>query len=411
VWRLGGLGAAVALAAGAVIAGAALAVTAAGGPPSAASSSPGAAGGPSGAAAGPPGAAAEAWEAARAGYRWSFPRDHWAHPGYRTEWWYLTGHLDATTAPGRRFGYQLTLFRIGLLRERPALASAWAVPELIMGHAAVTDLAGGRHVFSEVLYRAVPFLGGFGQQPDPRLAWSRAPAGTDGEWSVVWNGAAFDVAAVDRVRGIAFRLATRPRKPLVFQGPDGVSRKGAGPTAASLYYSFTRLATEGTLTVDGRQWAVQGESWMDKEFGSNQLEPHQVGWDWFSLQLADGRELMLYLLRDRTGRVDFARGTVVAASGQPRYLAAEEFSVRATGRWRSPATGVEYPAGWRVEVPGEGLRVEVVPELADQENRSARVPGLHYWEGAVAVRGPAGAPSGRGYVELVGYGASARPAL
>jgi predicted secreted hydrolase len=355
--------------------------------------------------------AAEEWLAARADYRWSFPRDHWAHPGYRTEWWYLTGHLAAGEGPARRFGYQFTLFRVGLSPRALPLASEWAATDLVMGHAAVSDLGAGRHVFSEVLYRAMPLLGGFGAEPDPRLAWSRAPAGTDGRWTLDWNGQGFDLAMADAARGIALRLSTRPLKPLVLQGPNGYSEKGAGPAAASQYYSFTRLATQGTVEVGGRAHAVRGESWMDKEFGSNQLGEAQAGWDWFSLQLADGRELMLYLLRDRAGRVDFARGTVVSADGRARYLEAGGFSVRATARWRSAASGADYPARWIVEVPSEGWRLEVLPELADQENHSELVRSLHYWEGAVAVRDAAGAPAGRGYVELVGYGTRSRPAL
>ncbi len=352
---------------------------------------------------------AEVWEAARPDYRWAFPQDHWARPGYRTEWWYLTGHLAG--AGGERFGYQFTIFRLGLLRERPDLDSGWAARNLVMGHAAVSDLGSGRHVFSELLYREIPLLAGFGRYPDPLIAWSRASAGTDGEWTLRWNGSAFDVAVTDRGRGVAFRLATRPLKPLVFQGPNGLSRKGEGPTAASQYYSFTRLATEGTLTLGGRTVAVRGESWMDKEFGSSQLGTRQVGWDWLSLQLADGRELMLYLLRDRAGGVDFARGTLVPRTGPPRYLGAGEFAVRATRTWKSRATGAEYPARWQVEVPAEGLSLGVVPELADQENRSELVRDLFYWEGAVGVLAPGGAPAGQGYVEMVGYGTTTRPAL
>lgn len=354
-------------------------------------------------------AATTAWRPAAPDYGWSFPRDHWARPGYRTEWWYLTGHLVAADEPTRRFGYQFTFFRVGLLDRRPDGPSTWHTANLVMGHAAVSDFADRRHRFGELLYRETPLLGGFGRFPDPRIAWSRAPAGTDGTWTLDWNGAAFDVAVTDRAQGFAFRLATRPAKPLVFQGPSGFSRKGEGPTAASLYYSFTRLHTEGTLALDGRSRAVRGQSWMDKEFGSGQLGERQVGWDWFSLQLSDGRELMLYLLRDRQGAVDFARGTLVAASGAPRYLEPGEWRVRATATWKSPATGTTYPARWSLEVPAEGLTLDLVPELPDQENRSRLVRGLHYWEGAVTVRGADGAPLGLGYVELVGYGTESRP--
>lgn len=344
-----------------------------------------------------------AWKAASPGYRWSFPADHWARAGYRLEWWYFTGHLGAVDQPDRRFGYQFTFFRIGLLPEWPDLRSGWTATDLIMGHAALGDLAAGRHHFSELVYRAVPLLGGFGEFPDPVLAWSRAPAGTDGDWSLRWNGAGFDLSMRDDLLGIGFDLITRPRKRLVFQGPGGFSRKAAAG-AASQYYSFTRLATEGTVNIGGESFRVDGDSWMDKEFSTSHLAADQVGWDWFSLQLGDGREVMLYLVRDRAGGTDFASGTVVSPAGSPAYLTAADWRLRATGRWRSPETGSGYPSGWELDIPAEGLRLRITPVMEDQENRSRIVPDLHYWEGAVDLTGPAGEPLGRGYVELVGYG-------
>lgn len=348
-----------------------------------------------------------AWRLAQPDYPWSFPRDHWAHPEYKTEWWYLTGHLRA--ADGRRFGYQFTFFRVGLLAERPPLDSRWAAGQLLMGHAALSDLDGGQHYFSEVLYRVTPLLGGFGAHPDSLIGWSRGPAGTAGRWTLRWNGAAFDLAMADDAQGLALELQTRPLKPLVFQGPGGYSRKGEGPSAASQYYSFTRLATQGTLRVGGAQLAVQGESWMDQEFGSNQLGSQQVGWDWFSVQLDDGRDLMLYLLRDEAGAVDHARGTLVGADGAARYLERGEFAVRATDHWTSPQTGAQYPAGWTLSLDGQTWSLEAL--LADQENRGAAAGKLFYWEGAVAVRDQAGNTCGKGYVELTGYGTGRRPGI
>ncbi|MCC7261908.1 MAG: carotenoid 1,2-hydratase, partial [Candidatus Latescibacteria bacterium] len=325
----------------------------------------------------------------------------------QTEWWYFTGHLRS--AEGRRFGYQFTFFRVGLLAERPPLDSQWAAGQLIMGHAALSELDGGQHYFSEVLYRVMPLLGGFGVYPDSLIGWSRGPAGTAARWTLRWNGAAFDLAMVDEAQGLAIELQTQPLKALVFQGPGGYSRKGEGPSAASQYYSFTRLATQGTLRVGGEEVAVQGESWMDQEFGSNQLGPQQVGWDWFSVQLDDGRELMLYLLRDEAGAVDHARGTLIEAGGAARYLERGEFVVTVTDHWTSPQTGAQYPAGWTVRVGSEGWTLK--PLLADQENWGAAVGRLFYWEGAVAVRDQAGHPCGKGYVELTGYGTGIRPGI
>lgn len=318
----------------------------------------------------------------------------------------------------RRFGFQFTFFRVGLLPESPGFASDWTARDAVMAHASVVDLDAGEHRFSELLHRAVPELGGFpgfsgDAAPGDLLAWARAPAGTDTVWTLRWNGGAFDLEARDDATGIGLDLSTHPGKPLVLQGPNGYSRKGLPSDAASLYYSFTRLATHGTLTLAGKAWAVRGVSWMDKEFGSGVLAEHQSGWDWFSLRLEDGRDVMLYLLRDRENRVDFARGTLISASGEVRILEGSDFRVRATATWRSEQTSAVYPARWEISIPDArpAIEVEVRPEVADQENRGRLAGGLFYWEGAVGVRTRTGAACGEGYVELTGYGTRNRPAL
>jgi predicted secreted hydrolase len=345
--------------------------------------------------------AVDEWEVARPEYEWSFPRDHWAHEGYRTEWWYLTGHL------GERFAYQFTFFRIGVLRDRPDLSSSWTATSLLMGHAALTDLETKRHWFSEVLYREIPLLGGYGAFPGPRIGWTRAPAGTDDVWSLDWNGEGFDFAARDESEGFGFRLETRPKKPLVFQGPGGFSRKGAGEDAASHYYSFTRLETEGVVELGDESFEVTGESWMDKEFSSSQLAENQVGWDWFSLRLDDGRELMLYLMRAENGAVDYANGTLVDAEGRAVYIDRSAFEVEVLEYWTSPATAARYPSKWRIRVAGLDLRV--ASAVPDQENRSRLPRGVFYWEGAVVVEDAESRSVGRGFVELTGYGEGNRP--
>lgn len=354
---------------------------------------------------------AKEWKKAGPSYQWSFPEDHWARHDYKTEWWYFTGHLRSVDDPSRRFGYQFTFFRIGLSPTKPDLPSAWAAKDLIMGHAVLSDLEKKQHRFSEVLFRAIPLLGGFGSFPDSRVAWSRGPVGTDGLWELVWNGEAYDFSMVDEHQKISLELSTKPLKPLIFQGPNGVSRKGEGDAEASHYYSFTRLETEGKVGIDGEEFSVRGESWMDKEFGSNQLGNDKVGWDWFSLQLDDGRELMLYLLRSKDGKSDFASGTLVARNGAPEYLTPGDWRLSATGSWHSPESEAVYPAGWILELPKEALRLKIVPTLADQENRSDLLPGLNYWEGSVDVLAADDAPAGRGYVELTGYGEKSRPPI
>ena len=356
-------------------------------------------------------ASPDGYLAAGPGHRWSFPADLRAHPGFRNEWWYFTGTLESQDAPGRRLGFQLTLFRVGLAPGAPRLDSAWATADAVMAHAAVTDVAAGTHAFAEVLWRAVPLLGGFPAAPDPVLAWARAPPGTDGRWEVRLDGGGFRISMRDAAQGLALDLALAPEKPPALQGPDGVSRKAADPSYASLYVSFTRLATEGTVELGGRRFAVRGESWMDREIGSSQLAPDQVGWDWWSLRLRDGRDLMLYVLRRRDGSASWRNATLVGRDGRVRFLAPGEWSTRATGSWRSPESGATYPSGWDVAVPSEGIRVAVVPEVRRAENRSALVPGLFYWEGPVRALDGRGAPAGEGYVELTGYGERARPPI
>jgi len=351
------------------------------------------------------------WQRAQPDYRWSFPRDHWAHPSYKTEWWYFTGQLADEQDTSRRFGYQFTFFRVGVMPVAPDLASDWAANMLIMGHAAITDINNGTHVFSEALYRATTMLGGFGAVGDTMVAWSRGPAGTEERWTLRWRAGTFAFTMADRRQGIGFDLATGAGKMLAFQGPNGYSLKSPAAGSASQYYSLTRVPTSGTVRIGGRSYAVTGTSWMDKEFGSNQLAPGQVGWDWFSLQLDDGRELMLYLLRDSTGATNFASGTVIGRDGATRYLADSAFTVRSTAQWTSDSTRATYPARWTVLVPSEHLELDVTPMVADQENRSVFLRRLFYWEGAVAVRDASGRTAGRGYVELVGYGRGLRPAL
>lgn len=361
-------------------------------------------------ASGPP-VGDDGWEKASPGYPWSFPRDHWAHHSYRNEWWYFTGHLKSAGEPKARFGYQFTIFRIGASPRPVDLDSNWSTRSMIMGHAAISDLEEGRHYFSELVFRAAPFLAAFGAPPDPLIAWSRGPAGTSERWELHWNGRGFDLRAVDSLQGLEMELSTRALKPLVFQGPDGYSRKSASGQGASLYYSMTQLETSGRLRLGGREFEVEGMSWMDKEFSSNVLEEHQAGWDWFSLQLDDGRELMLFELRDRQGKVDFGSATLVSESGECAYLSRGDWVLEVVRRWKSPETGALYPVEWNLELPRQGLRLRLRTLLDNQENRSRIIPSLFYWEGALELLDETGRRLGQGYAELTGYGDGSRPPI
>jgi predicted secreted hydrolase len=346
------------------------------------------------------------WRAAAPGYAWSFPRDFSVHPDYKTEWWYITGHLDPLDG-GPALGFQLTFFRVGLERDADATDSDWAAGDLVMAHAAVTDPAAGTHAFSEAVWRAVPLLGGFGAPGDTTLAWCRAPAGTPGTWTLDYVDGSLRLRARDDRRGLRYELTCTPRRAPVFHGEGGFSPKTGDGSAGSLYFSQTRMAVEGAVYRDGAPLAVTGDAWLDREVFTSTLAADQTGWDWFALQLEDGRDLMVYRLRRADGSTDFALGTLVAPDGSTTPLPAEAWTLTPGKTWSSPDTESEYPVAWKLSVPGAGLELELKAVLPDQENVSPRT-GIHYWEGVVDVR-QEGRTVGPGFVELTGYGEGSRP--
>ncbi|QXE91937.1 carotenoid 1,2-hydratase [Geomonas subterranea] len=326
--------------------------------------------------------------------RFSFPADHGPHPGYRNEWWYFTGNLKGTD--GRRFGYQLTFFKTALTPGGVARASAWATNQVYMAHFAVTDVQGRRFRFAERFSRgALGLAGASGEPLAVRLDDWSALQTTPRPWGV-------RLAAAEN--GLALDLNLVSVKPEVLNGAGGLSRKGASPGNASYYYSIPRLATSGTLRIGGERFDVNGLSWLDREWSTSALEPDQVGWDWFALQLEDGRDLMFYQLRRRDGRSDpFSGGTLVAADGRSETLKRGDVRLEVVNWWESPASGIRYPSVWRLRVPSARIALEIVPRLAGQE----LLTGFRYWEGAVEVRGLEGSPGGTGYLEMTGYSGAA----
>jgi predicted secreted hydrolase len=346
-----------------------------------------------------------AFAVAGAPYAFSFPRDHAAHTAYENEWWYFTGHLRA--ADGREFGYELTFFRVGLRPgERPPRPgqSRWRGTQLFPADFAITDVRDGGFWFTRTFDREALGMGGAASD---RLAVHA------GSWSL--RGEPERDARLERMQlraargGNALALTLDPLKPPAVHGSGGISRKGPCPSCASHYYSYTRLRTTGTLTYGGTSYAVTGTSWMDHEYGTRELAAGIVGWDWFSLQLTDGRELMLYVLRRRDGSaIPESSGSLIEKDGRVTHLSHAAFKVTVRGgtTWRSPHTGASYPALWEVVVPSAGLWLSLTPAVADQE-LTGGPGGVAYWEGAVDVREVAsgGKQVGRGYVELTGYAA------
>ncbi len=337
------------------------------------------------------------FQSATAGYRYHFPKDHGSHPTYRTEWWYYTGHLRSKN--GRTFGFELTFFRRGVPPEDiKTLPSKWSIKHIYLAHFAVTNITGKQFHFSEKLSREG--LGKAGADESRLRVWIddwRAEASTDPSGN-------HTLVARDQTHALALTL--EPAKPPVAHGSEGISRKGGDKGQASHYYSFTRLKTTGSLTINGEQFEVSGFSWMDHEFGSSDLGADQVGWDWFSIQLEDDTELMLYRMRLKDGSTDLASsGTVVLADGRTRHLEVTDFEIESTATWTSPESKATYPSRWRLRLPSLNLVLDVTPLLADQELRTSRSTIVSYWEGAVVVTGTKqGKPmKGHGYVELTGY--------
>lgn len=324
-----------------------------------------------------------------------FPADHGSHPEFRTEWWYFTGNL--ATAQGRHFGFELTFFRYAIApgTGRPEGASAWRADQVWMAHFAITDTQGKRFIARERLAREA--LGLAGAAAEPLHVWVE-------DWGVTGEGRddalRVNLAARDDVSALSLRLESTV--PHVAQGDRGLDAKGAGSGNASLYYSVPRLAASGQVVVAGETFEVTGVAWLDREWSTSALEPGTVGWDWFALHLSDGSNLMFYRLRTASGGANpFSGGTLVAADGGHTRLSAEDVALTPLDEWRSPATGVRYPVRWRLEVAGSGIELEIRPYLDDQELALS----VRYWEGAVHAegRGPLGALTAQGYLELAGY--------
>jgi len=356
----------------------------------------------------------------------SFPADHGPHPEYRNEWWYITGNLDAEN--GERFGFDLTIFRFSLTPQtangEPEAyeSSAWTGKQVYIGHFAITDVDNEQFHVAQRYARGS--LGLAGAQASPFRVWledwsiatavsriasdrghdKREPVGaasitttTNDELAVPWR-----IHAADK--NIAIDLNLVPLKPPILNGIDGLSQKSSQPGNASYYYSVTRLQTDGTLRVDGIDYAVTGLSWLDREWGSSALSREQHGWDWFALQLSDGSDLMFYNLRRIDGSQDsHSAGTWIRADGRALPLTRDDVAVDVREYWDSPRGG-RYPMEWQIKVAPLALNLHVNPVLKAQELST----NVRYWEGAVDVNGQRAGNelTGRGYVELTGYAGS-----
>jgi predicted secreted hydrolase len=321
------------------------------------------------------------------------PQDHGPHHPFQTEWWYYTGNLEA--ADGRHYGYQLTFFRRGLAAQPTPRPASMAADQVYFAHLALTEVDAGRHQSWERFSRGAAGLAG--AQVEPLRIWLE-------DWTMeALNADGSNLRLTASVENeMALDLVLQASKPLVLHGDQGLSPKSDEPGNASYYVSYTRLETSGTLVVQGEPLAVTGTSWFDHEWSTSALGPQAVGWDWFSLQLDDGRELMYFQIRRQDGSIEpVSGGTLVEPDGSQRRLSSEQVTVEVLEEWTSPETGATYPGRWQLAVPSAGIELTIEPWLPDQENRLS----FTYWEGAVRFEGVSGeaAVDGVGFVELTGY--------
>ena len=330
------------------------------------------------------------------GYIYQFPKDFNSHDDFRIEWWYYTGNLEEIET-ARPFGYQLTFFRVTLNDEDAnPNQSQWKLGHVYFAHMTLTDVDGEEFYYFERINRKG--VGNAGADADRLMVWNE-------DWILEGKGKEHSLKAMESGTGIELQLV--PEKKMVIHGNNGISKKGSEKGNASHYFSYTRMKTTGQIFVKGKAYNVIGSSWMDHEYSSNQLNDELVGWDWFSLKLNDKTELMIYLLRRKTGGVDsFSSGTFIAADGSSRHIKQEEFIVRPLSYWTSKKSGIVYPASWELKLPNFGIKLTLSPDLNEQELYDLRSISASYWEGSVSVEGTIRGDSikGKGYVELVGYG-------
>jgi predicted secreted hydrolase len=322
----------------------------------------------------------------RPGHRLEFPRDHGAHPRYRTEWWYITGWVR--TAEGIDLGVQVTFFR-----SRPGVQednlSKFAPKQLLFAHAALADARIGKLLHDQRAARE-----GFGRA----FARSGDTEVRIDDWVLARNAQGY--RARIRAREFEFDLGFAPTAPILPQGAGGYSRKGPRPEQASYYYSRPHLSVQGEIVLGGRRLPVSGEAWLDHEWSSEYLAKEAAGWDWTGINLSGGGALMAFRIRGKDGGTVWAGGTLRDSRGASIAFSPAEIAFEPLRQWPSPRTGAQYPVAMRVRAGW--LEVELQPLMDDQELDSRASTGAVYWEGAVTAMRNAEV-IGRGYLELTGY--------
>jgi len=329
----------------------------------------------------------------------AFPEDHLAHQAYKTEWWYFTGNLS--TAQAQKFAYQFTLFRFALHPHKvSAHNSAWRSNNIYMAHVALTDIKQKKMLQQERFSRDGLALAGVGKTEQGLVQfWLN-----DWQISALQPERLFPLALDIQADDFALKLQLDTVKPLVLQGDQGLSQKNN--SYASYYYSYSRLASKGTISIGSSNYEVVGDSWFDREWSTSALAEDQQGWDWFSLHLDDGSELMLYQMRKKNGVKDsYSSAVLIDAQGNSETLQAQQFQLAIKKFWQSPVSGIRYPINWAILIPEKNIQLLLSTPVKQQEWSKAGGFSFNYWEGSVFVNGIKNHQpvTGSGYLEMTGY--------
>ncbi len=316
----------------------------------------------------------------------AFPRDRGSHPDFKTEWWYITGHV---LSAGREFGFQVTFFR-SRIDNTQGMASNFAARQLLFAHAAITDVSAKKNWHDQRIART-----GFGVATSSELDMNIKLR----DWSLKADGKRYaaELAATDF--GITLQLIET--QSVLLQGKNGLSRKGPEDKQASYYYSQPQLQAAGRLRVQGQSFDVQGPAWLDHEWSQEILAPGVVGWDWIGMNLDDGSALTAFRLRDANGNAVWDGGSFRSAKQSTYVFSRGEVIFRTTRFWKSPLTQASYPVEWIVRTPADFYTVKAV--IDNQELDSRQSTGAIYWEGLSELIDSNGKPVGKGYLEMTGY--------
>tara|TARA_B110000014_G_C20110818_1_gene585120 strand:- start:829 stop:1914 length:1086 start_codon:yes stop_codon:yes gene_type:complete len=314
------------------------------------------------------------------------PQDHYDHPNFRNEWWYFTGNLKDKNQ--QEFGYQFTIFRFK--NDEDNSNSLWSASDIYLGHLAITDIANSEYLHKEIYFRKSD-LGLAGSDKDNNKIWIS-------NWMLEFDGN--DVHLSARQDEIILDLTLKSRSIPILHGKQGYSKKGADPSNASYYYSITDYETTGKISIDKTVYEVTGNSWYDHEWSSGVLPENVIGWDWFSINLNEGSQLMIYQLRNINDvATPYSAGTFIDENNKVINLNQDQFQLRPIKYWESESTKINYPLEWEIKIPELGINLLTVPKINKQEFNGSII----YWEGAIDVANSSNDSLGEGYMELTGY--------